>query len=240
MNMGFNVVICPPCGEKVGLPTKRGAHKVCLVWPLLPRLTAVLPPQGREMSKGFTRPSSSRSVGMRDIGAAHTLYPALQACGVTERVVRGFTLIELLVVVLIIGILSAVALPQYQFAVMKSRYSTLKSVVKSIVEAEEIFYLANGSYTENMSELDITIPTDLICDIQGYPATTNATCYIVDTNGEKYLDYSQRLLHTDYPHLRICRSHTYDLTDLSNKICKNETQRSTPNGYYGIYVSWEY
>ena len=58
--------------------------------------------------------------------------------------VKGFTLIELLVVVLIIGILAAVAMPQYKMVVEKSRAMEAISIMNSIQKALDLYILENG------------------------------------------------------------------------------------------------
>ncbi len=75
-----------------------------------------------------------------------------------KRGLGGFTLIELLVVVLIIGILAAIALPQYTKAVEKSRAAEAMVILRSIAEANRRYYMAAAEYAPDLSALDIEVP----------------------------------------------------------------------------------
>ncbi len=79
---------------------------------------------------------------------------------------RGFTLIELLVVVLIIGILVAVAVPQYQKAVEKSRAAQPIALLKTAYDMATVHYLETGTYPNSFDEMGMDVP---------WPVTTQSS-----------------------------------------------------------------
>jgi len=71
---------------------------------------------------------------------------------------QGFTLLELLVVVLIIGILAAIALPQYKMAVTKAKVASILPLMRRWKDALQEYKLQHGSYEDlNMATAGATL-----------------------------------------------------------------------------------
>ncbi len=168
---------------------------------------------------------------------------------------QAFTLIELLVVVLIIGILAAIAVPQYKKAVLKSRYTQAKTMGAALANAMEVYYLANGTYTPQLEELDVSLEysktsqtetgntpcqeTDVAC----YYHTNWGYCEIeqrgqiicrVKPQGTSSLAYLKFLSHSRAPGAvrqgnTFCRTEENTTSnDITYQICQAETGSQTP------------
>lgn len=151
---------------------------------------------------------------------------------------KGFTLIELLVVVLIIGILSAVALPQYKKAVNKSKFNSMLPMLADIKRAEELYYMANGTYAKTWEELGYDVPSDFTflnsSIIINYKKNQRFTLY------EHYVGcglYNPNTLFiwwydhkggSDAGHLHC---YHYD-TKESEELCRSVSSGKSPSGHY--------
>ncbi|QLE44139.1 prepilin-type N-terminal cleavage/methylation domain-containing protein [Nostoc sp. C052] len=75
---------------------------------------------------------------------------------------EGFTLIELLVVIIIIGILSAIALPSFLNQANKAKQSEAKTYVGSMNRAQQAYYLENTTFTTSIGSLGLGIATQTV------------------------------------------------------------------------------
>ncbi len=161
----------------------------------------------------------------------------------------GFTLIELLVVVLIIGILAAVALPQYNLVVAKTRISAMIPLLRSIQQAQERYYLANGEFATDIHDLDVS------CAAYGTGNKEN-WCYLNKTgNATAHLDEGWYIVGSDnrVPGVRLyyfywvggssarCYAVDGDSEEFANRVCQNLSGLSEPSSRVNganVYQLW--
>ena len=108
---------------------------------------------------------------------------------------QGFTLIELLVVVLIVGILSAVALPQYQTAVERSRATEALTLMTAIRESMERYHSQREAWPTSFEQLDVDIPQNAECE-DTTPAGFGGKNFCVGFSGSNITAVRRRANHT--------------------------------------------
>lgn len=120
---------------------------------------------------------------------------------------EGFTIIELLVVMMIIGIITAIALPQYTKQVDKAKKSRAMVEIKSMKNAMEIYYAENSVYPTGKAGINAAMrDNDVLGGKYGnatdpwgqpYYIATGISSYIIWSEGPDTADTAQDDIYTD-------------------------------------------
>ena len=139
-------------------------------------------------------------------------------------------------VVLIVGILSSVALPQYQVAVAKARLAAHMPLLRSLQKAQEQYYMDNGSYAASIRDLEV--------ECQQYGAGLHQDWCYLDSKGKAVLIGEQQyftlqdsrvknvLLLFFFQPAAVAFCYAYD--DSARRICKSLTGQEASGGWDNV------
>lgn len=142
---------------------------------------------------------------------------------------KGFTLIELLVVVLIIGILAAIALPQYQFTVEKARAAEAFIQGRHLADAQELYYMANGRYTNDWTLLGEEMPVSKWFNFENGLDSTTYNIRLLRLTRAYHFRYFMQHVSSSYAGRQLCVAAPSN--ELGTRVCKSLSD-GTPGVLY--------
>ena len=97
------------------------------------------------------------------------------------RRMQGITLMELMIVVVIVGILAAIAYPNYTNFLARAKRNEAKAALLQIAIRQERFYLNNNTYTNDMMQLGFPVSDNFVSDTGSYTIdVAGAALLIID------------------------------------------------------------